>query len=449
MGRFPSSVAVCLLGLCGEMVSAQQPAQQPAQLVVGAIRTRAAEPGGIWILHAAQRGAWYRQKVVGTEGLMHNPASLAVDPVDTNLFYVGTYGRDPQGRIGPCNIQRLRISNGVLGERVTLNAAPLDEDYLVAVVPLGDHIYYLGRSNLGRVPRNGGPAEVVFALAPWVDARGMATDGRHLFAIITAHDIVRLDPHNLQSVTLLARNPGAPVEEFRNLAVDREGHVMAVTTSVNGTSHLFRFHYQNGQLLNSVPLPLAGARAVAQDIATGDVLVSGGASDLDSGVVRLRDWQVEQELLSGVSQALPALWVRQPRPFFTHGTGCRDKTGRMPRIAVTGHPTSNGKFTLYLAGPNSQPALLLAGWHAGQTDALLPRHLGPLGAPGCYLDLDKFTAFLGHTDAAGLLAWPVSVPPLSSSTPSQVRMQWLVLAPGANQAGFVVSPSATLVIRSN
>jgi hypothetical protein len=424
------------------------PAQQPAQLVVGAIRTRAAEPGGIWILHAAQRGAWYRQKVVATEGLLQNPASLAVDPVDTNLFYVGTYGRDPQGRIGPCNIQRLRISNGVLGERVTLNTAPLDEDYLVAVVPLGDHIYYLGRSNLGRVPRNGGAAEVVFALAPWIDARGMTTDGRHLFAIITAHDIVRLDPHNVQSVTLLARNPGAPVEEFRNLAVDREGHVMAVTTSGSGTSHLYRFHYKSGQLLNSVQLPLAGARAVAQDTATGDVLVSGGASDFDSAVVRLRGWQIEQELLAGVSQALPALLVRQPRPFFTHGTGCSDKTGRLPKITATGHPVRNGSLTLHLSGPTSQLAVLLVGWHVGQNDALLPRHLGSLGAPSCHLDLDRYAAILGRTDAAGLLSMPLSAPPVSISAQSQVRVQWLVLAPGANQAGFVVSPSATLVIRS-
>lgn len=436
------AVAFCL-GFWGQALCAQE----AGQLVVGAIRTRAADPGGIWVLRGGG-GAWYPHVVAGTAGLRHNPASLAMDPMDPELFYVGTYGRREGGQLGPCHVQRLRIVHGRLAEQVTLNAEPLDEDYLLAVVPLGDSIYYLGRRSLGRVMRSGGAAETLITVPSWVDLRGMATDGRNLFVIITARDIVQIRLRNLAHITQLASIPGnTNGEELRNLSVDREGHVMAVTTSWTGSAHLYRFHAASGKVLNKVPLPMAGARAVVQDPETGDVFVSGGVSNQQSAVVRLSGWQVQAPVVAGIPQALPALLVRQPQPFFTHGTGCPDQGGRVPRTTAMS-PLMGGRAMARLSGPSNQPVALLAGRHVDQVDARLPIDLAVLGAPGCRLDLSHFAAVAGRTDAAGSASLWFAVPPNETALPYWMRVQWVALAPAANQAGLVVSPSATVVFRA-
>jgi len=405
------------------------------------------DAGGIWILRR-QFGAWQRELVPGTEGLLNNPASLAVDTLDPELFYIGTYGRSADGQVGPSDILRLRISDGRLAEQLKLNNVPMAEDYLVAVVPIGDYVYYLGRRTVGRVLRDGGAVETLITLPAWVDARGMATDGRHLFVITSAQDIIRLDLRGVTLVTLLAKNPANPqLEELRNLAVDREGHVMAVTTSQTGTAHLYRFHSKTGGLLNTVQLPMTGARAVVQDPTTGDVFVSGGLSNLESIVVRLVAWQVQETLLSAVPQALPSLVVPRPGPFFTHGTGCPDKSGRVPQTTGVS-PVVGGRATAQFAGPANQPVVLLVGRHVDQKDDRLPVDLGVLGAPGCELDLTSFVAISGGTDAGGVAALGFWVFPSHLGMPYWMRIQWAALAPGANAARLAVSPSATLVLRT-
>lgn len=434
-------VVVCL-GLGFEAL----PAQEAHRLVVGALRTRGAEPGGIWVLQQ-QEGGWHRELVLGTQGLRNNPASLAPDPADRELFYCGTYGRDENGQVGPCHIQRLRIVGGHLTERAQLNAEPLDEDYLVAVLPLGDHVYYLGRRSLGRVLRHGGDGETLITHLPWVDARGMATDGRYLFVIASAQDIVRLDLRDNTTVTLLAQKPASQQqEELRNLAVDREGHVMAVTVTPGQvqTSNLYRFHAKTGKVLNTVQLPLAGARAVVQDPVTGDVFVSGGVSDQESAIVRVVGWQVLEHLLAAVPQALPALVMAAAGPFFTHGTGCPDKGGRVPRTAAVRREGTGARADLL--GPANQPVVLLVGRHVDQRDDRLPVDLQVLGAPGCALDLTHFVAVPGQSNAAGFASISFQMAPGKVGLPYWMRIQWVAMAPGANQAQLVVSPSATVVL---
>ena len=120
----------------------------------------------------------------------------------------------------------------------------------------------------------------------------------------------------------------------------------------------------------------------------------------------------------------------------------------MPRTTSTGYPTSGSTFALSLTGPRNQPVLLLLGRYVDQNHVVLPLDLSSMGAPGCHLDLNTYVTLIGRTDATGRTTVPFQVPLVTNTTPNRMRVQWLALSPGTNQANLAVSPSATLVIRS-
>ncbi|MCA8958212.1 MAG: hypothetical protein KDC87_19200, partial [Planctomycetes bacterium] len=314
------------------------------------------------------------------------------------------------------------------------------------VVPLGEHLYYLGRHSVGRVPLSGGKVEQLVELPDWVEPRGMASDGRYLYAAATPFSLVTIDLVDLRTLKPLASIPRGS-EEIQNVAMDNEGHLLVVTANPSGNARLLRYHHTSGVLLNQLVLPLIGARAVAQDPENGLIHVVGATAPSTSGVLTIADWKVARGPVGNLPNALPALVIQRPRhAFFQRGLGCKADDGKVPSIGTVGRPGQRAPyFGVTVATTPNSPVLFCAGIEDTNVG---PFDLKIIGAPGCWLAVDPFVIAFHRTDARGAAIQYLP----HAATPTQyngirLNAQWVVGASTANLLGAALSDAVRITIR--
>ncbi|HLQ37368.1 MAG TPA: DVUA0089 family protein [Planctomycetota bacterium] len=74
-----------------------------------------------------------------------------------------------------------------------------------------------------------------------------------------------------------------------------------------------------------------------------------------------------------------------------------------------------------------------------------PFDLGPLGAPGCFVEVDLVNTILGFADAAGVGFWSLSLPYVLALRGLPLEMQAAVFDPSANALGVTVSNRGSAV----
>lgn len=116
------------------------------------------------------------------------------------------------------------------------------------------------------------------------------------------------------------------------------------------------------------------------------------------------------------------------------------------KVPTIGHATEIRSFG---AGPN-QPAVVALGFSNSQAGPVtLPAELTTLGvaAPACYLLVDPVATVLAIGNAVGSAGYDLQVPLLPGIRGLMVHCQFVILYPGANPAGVVVSNALTSVVQ--
>ena len=93
-------------------------------------------------------------------------------------------------------------------------------------------------------------------------------------------------------------------------------------------------------------------------------------------------------------------------------------------------------------------AFLISGWsNTASTLGALPLDATPFGMPGCTLrtSIDAVTFLVG---AGGQAVFTMAIPNLASLVGATFHQQAMVLDPGANTLGAVLSDAATAVVGS-
>jgi hypothetical protein len=422
---------------------AAQAQEAPTQIVVGALRTATA-PGGLFQLGTGTTTTF--QAILGSISMEQNPASLALDGIDPTTVYVGTYGRRTNGDPGPCHVVALRIAKGKVLSIRRLNAKPMSEDYISAVVPIGDQVFYLGRRTIGSVPKTGGPVRQLLELRDWMEPRGMSSDGRFLYAAVGPWDIVRVDLARPTVFGQLAQVRSYPGEEIQNLAIGNAGNVFVVTADVTRKARLLLIDHVTGTLLRQMRLPLVGARAVAQDPDTDTIYVVGGKDTSGStSAVTIDHWRVSKGPTGYIPNALPSLILMKPRNIFRRGVACTDVDGNFAAIGSSGRAsTQRSGFGITLDAKPNRPAVLLVGIEQPSVTAV---DLTFLGAPGCFLGVRPFLRRFTTTDAKGQALEAFPRPATLSKDSVVLNAQWVVDARGVNALGMMTSATARIVVR--
>jgi hypothetical protein len=126
------------------------------------------------------------------------------------------------------------------------------------------------------------------------------------------------------------------------------------------------------------------------------------------------------------------------------GSGC-GPSGGVPDLTVHGTPELGSTLSFQLANvPGGRLALLCVGLSRTSSGGTsLPYHLGPLGAPGCYVRVDPLTTRSGVTNASGQLQLN-SVYGHPSLRGLHVYAQYAVLWSGYNALGLATSDAADI-----
>jgi hypothetical protein len=419
--------------------------EAPTQILVAGLRAGTTVPGGLLLLKTGAASPF--QAIPASLSFTQNPASLALDGVDPTMVYVGTYGRAANGDPGPCHVLALRIANDKIVSYQQLNAEPMSEDYVSTVIPIGNEVYYLGRRTIGSVPKGGGPVSKLIELPDWMDPRGMASDGRFLYAAVGPRYIVKIDLARPTVIQSFARLKQYASEQIQNVAIDNAGDLLVVTSDLTLQARLLLLDHASGQVLKQIRLPLFGARAVAQDPDTDTIYIVGGrdANGSSTSAVTVDYWKVSKGPVGNIPNALPSLIVMKPRNIYRKGAACTDIDGRYAKIGSSGRASSQRSgFALTLDTKPNRQAVFSLGIERSGFKAF---DLAFLGAPGCLIGVEPFLLRLTRTDSAGHASITFGRPTALSLHAVVLNAQWLVDAPGVNALGIMTSATARIVVR--
>jgi len=148
--------------------------------------------------------------------------------------------------------------------------------------------------------------------------------------------------------------------------------------------------------------------------------------------------------------ALPGTRIVSLQPNATSGgirkglalvTGFSSPVGGVPRLTHVGVPTIGKSYRVDLdQAPKSSAALLLYGLSADRWIGFrLPLDLGPLGAPGCFLQVSIDVSVGLPITAQGTLNVDIPIPNAPELIQTNIFHQMLILDPKANRFGFTVS----------
>ena len=199
--------------------------------------------------------------------------------------------------------------------------------------------------------------------------------------------------------------------------------------AVNETWELF-----NGDWTNVTPMDSPEARfshTLTYDQVTGCMVLIGGGNALN---VYADPW---------------TLLSTMPATFEPFGTGCPGAFG-VPTIAVApgGLPWVGDDLVVNLGNlpPGSPPAFVTIGLsNTTWAGFFLPADLGPLGAPGCTVFASVEVAIpIPTSGGTGQLSLPIPDDP--SLAGLQIFNQGVVLEPGVNPGGIIVTGAAALTL---
>lgn len=124
------------------------------------------------------------------------------------------------------------------------------------------------------------------------------------------------------------------------------------------------------------------------------------------------------------------------------GNGCSSGLGT-PALELSGQigPWTGERYEFGLANVSPGAAAVMLTGFANQSwgGRTLPAELAFLGAPGCFLHLEPFVSYPFSVGPSGALRWSITVPSQVSFAGIGFFDQAVVVAPGANPAGIVVS----------
>ena len=119
------------------------------------------------------------------------------------------------------------------------------------------------------------------------------------------------------------------------------------------------------------------------------------------------------------------------------------KRNGLVQTIVTIRDEHGTEFVLDLTNiPASTPVALLYGTLFGT-----PIDLGPIGAPGCLLDVDPLVVVAGNSDAGGYFWWSTPIPYDLDALGAAIEMQAAIYDPGAAQPlPVILSNSGTATV---
>ena len=131
--------------------------------------------------------------------------------------------------------------------------------------------------------------------------------------------------------------------------------------------------------------------------------------------------------------------------YTTFGAGCAGSLG-VPTNGAIDLPRPGQTMRVRFGNLPQNVAVAVLGWsNTASTLGPLPRDLAPFGAPGCFarVSLDSTLVLVG---AGGTADYTLTIPPRPVYLGAILYTQALVLAPGTNSLGAVISDAATAVV---
>ncbi|MBL8896353.1 MAG: hypothetical protein JNM84_01940 [Planctomycetes bacterium] len=390
--------------------------------------------GGI-VVAQPQSANW--SELPGLPNEVRRPAAVISDPFDRTKLYVAS-----NDTLGGVQVYRVELGPSGATSAAPLLPSPLPEFEAVSVASLGEEILLLTRLALHRVPKAGGPSELVLAFPPQTSGKALATDGRRLFASITTREIYTLDLLGPATVGLFTSLPGS-LGNIQDLAIDQRGDLLVADADPFSGSYLRRIDDATGFELSATRIGLAPPLALAHDALLDQDYVAGVAQG-QSWIAVLR--QGREVTRIGPLPHLPgSLDLVRTAPLYLTGRGCADSSLRVPHYDANGLPTQgNANYGLHLFQAPSGPTVLLLGARPSGARGF-ELSLGP-GAPGCALEVLPDLPVSAFVPASGEITLYFGIPVDPSLAGGVIDTQWWSLDPAANALGLAASQRGTVIV---